>query len=113
MAITVSEFVSKCISDKAFLLEACKNIPDELIHDGEDEQTTQSAQGGESSDALYKLMGKYFSAASEVMGCSLGEEELKDEFERQVEPLPKFTKVRFIVRFLRTLVKAGKGKKRK
>ena len=110
---TVSEYVSRLMSDKKFLLEACRNIPDELVQDERASESTEDAANEQALEDLANMMGRYFSAASEAMGYGFGEDEVAAECKRQLGALKRFAKVRFIVRFLKTLVKAGKGKKRK
>ena len=110
---TVSEYVSRLMSDKKFLLEACRNIPDELVQDERAPEGAEDATNEEALENLGNMMGRYFSAASEAMGYGFGEDEVAAECKRQLGALKGFAKVRFIVRFLKTLVKAGKGKKRK
>ena len=104
--MTAVDFVSRLMSDKAFLLEVCKNIPDELVRD-----EPAQPDGGNATQDLNLLMGRYFSAAAQAMGHDFGEDEVSAECGRQLDALGKFAKVRFVVRFLKTLVKAGKGKK--
>ncbi len=100
--MTVSEFVSKVIKDRDFLLEVCKNIPEELL---KEEQETESGHFG-------LAMAKYFYAATQAMGYDFDEAGFGEECERQMNSMGGFAKVKFAGRFIRTLSKADKGKKK-
>ena len=100
--MTESEFISQALNDKAFLLEVCKNIPDEML-ENKDDQTEKKDPGLEMDDFFYE--------AAYAMGHDFDQDVFKAEFDRQLNALGGFTKLKFIGRFFRSLAKAGKGKK--
>lgn len=102
--MTVNEFVSKVIKDRDFLVEVCKNIPDELL---QEEQPTEPGAG------LGALMSKYFFAATQAMELSFDEDEFAAECDRQMNSMSTFAKIKYTGRFIRTLAKLGKGNKNK
>lgn len=100
--MTASEFVAKVLKDKGFLLEACKNIPDELLH----EENPQTEGIG-----LARVMSRYFYGAAQTMGYGFDEGGFEEECVRQIGAMKGFSKAAFTLRFFTTLSKAGKGKK--
>ena len=100
--MTISEFVTSVIKDRDFLLEVCKNIPDELL---QEEQQTESGHFG-------LAMAKYYYAASKAMGYDFDETAFGEECERQMNSMGGFAKVKYAGRFFRTLSKADKAKKK-
>ena len=94
-----SEFVAKAIKDKAFLVEVCKHIPEEYLQ-----------EEGINQDDLGALMDHYFYDAATGMGYEFDADEFKAECDRQINGLSIFKKTRLILRFFKSLRKAGKGK---
>lgn len=101
--MTTSEFVSKALDDKDFLVEVCKNIPDEMLQE-EVEQPEESNLGF--------LMGYYYYPATQAMGYEFDEAEFKAKCESQIGALQGFKKLKYVGRFFKSLKKAGKAKKK-
>ena len=103
-SMTVSEFVSKVVNDKGFLLEVCKNIPDDLLQ--EENQQTEGI-------GLARVMSRYYYAAAQAMGYGFDESDFEAECIRQIGAMKGFGKAKYIMRFFSTLSKTGKGKRSK
>ena len=100
--MTISEFVSKVVNDKAFLLEVCKNIPDDMVQ--EENQQTEGI-------GLARAMSRYYYAAVQAMGYGFDEGDFEAECIRQIGGMKGFSKAKYVMRFFSTLSKTGKGKK--
>jgi len=100
--MTASEFVKGALTDKAFLVEVCKNIPDEMLKEENQQQPEKKG--------LAPLMARYFYAASQEMGYEFDEAEFAGECDTQIGGLKRFAKIKYLGRFFKSLAKAGKGK---
>ena len=102
--MTASEFVSMSKEDKVFLVEICKNIPDEMLQ--EEVELPEEAKMG-------FLMDHYYYPASQAMGYEFDAAEFAAECDRQFATLEGFKKLKYFGRFFKSLRKAGKMKKKK
>ena len=108
--MTPAEFASKALNDKKFLIDVCKNIPEEMIKEQQPENTDGLSEE-EKAIRLGGLFAKYFGVAAQNMGYDFGEEELRDECVKGFTKMGLVKKLGFTVRFAKSLAKAGKGQK--
>ena len=109
--MTSAEFVSKAVSDKNFLVMVCANIPDELLHQKQPEpvRTNDPEQKAAQFGGLYAT---YLGAAAREMGLGLDESDIRDECVELIgRRMGKLQKIKFSVRFITSLKKAGKGQR--
>ena len=66
---------------------------------------------GINQDDLGALMDHYFYDAATDIGYKFDADEFKAECDCQINSLSNFKKTRYILRFFKSLRKAGKGKK--
>ena len=99
----VKEFVGKAMSDKAFMLEVFKHLPDEMVQEG--------AIPEEYKGQIGKGFGKFCWSGAQAMGVDCTEEELIAECDRQYNALSALAKVGFFPRMIKTLGTAKPKKK--
>ena len=102
-----SEFATKVLKDKSFLLEMVKNIPDELLN----QPNSEAGGQGQENRNMGEFYSSMFFPAAEAMGYSFNKDALEAEFTRQTDSLSGLAKAGFTFRFFRSLKKAGKGTK--
>ena len=93
-----SEFVSKALNDKAFLVEVCKSIPEKLL---------QKERSEERFD-FGRAVGECLYGASRAMGFGFDADEFATEWWRQVGVLKGSEKMRFTARFISSLASTGR-----
>ena len=103
--MNVQEFVSKILKDKDFLYQVAMNVPEEYLRKPEEEETKSE---NEESDP--NIMAEMLLPGAKVLGVEATDEEFNDEFSRQLKALGAFSKIRFMMRFFKTLGKAAKDR---
>lgn len=101
--MVVKEFVEKAFNDMDFLLEVCKNVPDELLKDDHKPGECKGTDFG-------RAVGNLLHGAAEAMGHVFDRESVEGESKRLFDGLDGFGKVRFTSTFIKTLAKASKEK---
>lgn len=108
--MTPKEFVTKTLTDKKYLIEVCRHIPDEMIKEQQPEANDDLSEE-EKAIRLGSLFAKYFGAAAQDMGLGFGEDDIRDESIEQFKKMGFMKKLSFTVRFAKSLNKAGKAGK--
>ena len=100
--MNVQHFVSQIINDKAFLLEACRHIPAEML-----DKSNEGVEQGDTSNP--DVFADLFFPAAQAMGVDATHEQVNAEFQGQLRELGGFGKMRFMFRLIRTMAKVKKG----
>lgn len=94
--MNVTEYVSRALSDKDFLVDAFRHVPAESLQ----VQVPESDKGD-----IGKVLTRYLWPLAQDMGYDFGEDELHEECERQAAALKGLAKVRLASRVVRSVTK--------
>lgn len=95
--MNVTEFVSRAMSDRHFLVEAFGHVPQESLQ----VQVPESERGD-----VGGVLAKYLWPYAEDEGLAFTEDELRTECARQTESLKGLARVRLAGRIVKSVTKA-------
>ena len=97
--VDVTEFVTKAMNDRDFMLEVFSYIPDSMLKG-------EGPAGPDERGQMGLVFGRICFPGAQAMGCTFTEEELTAESDRQFGMLKGFGKIKFGALMLKTLKKA-------